>query len=61
MIAIAIEDVKDNITWNRLAEITHDVQAKKWLGPITNSLGQYYLWNMLMPCQYFTGSGVVQS
>ena len=47
MIAIVVENVEDKIKWNKLAlalvETTKDPQAKKWLGPITNNLGQNYL------------------
>ncbi len=47
MIAIVVDNVEDKIKWNKLAldlvETTKDTEAKKWIGPVTNNLGQNYL------------------
>lgn len=47
MIAIVVDTVEDKITWNELAlnlaQQSTDIQAKKWIAPITNNLGQNYL------------------
>lgn len=47
MIAIVVDTVEDKIRWNELAlnlaEQSADAQAKKWIAPITNNLGQNYL------------------
>jgi tetratricopeptide (TPR) repeat protein len=47
MIAIVAEKVKDKIKWNQLAidlaTNTKEAQARDWLGPLYNNLGQNYI------------------
>jgi tetratricopeptide (TPR) repeat protein len=47
MIAIVAENIDDKISWNQqaleMALTTNNADAKRWLGPLYNNLGQNYL------------------